>query len=713
MKHKISILLSCLWMSLLCYGQESKLFTVDRELSSSMINSIYQDKNGIIWIATEDGLNRYDGAKFTVYKHIPENKHSLLTNYTRLLFEDSRGHFFVGTLNGLQLYDPATEEFTHIPIIIKGFKMPVNVSCMIERSNGELLISTSGHGVFSLQYQADSLHIRQMDKEVPSFFVNKLLEDKQGNLWAATGDKGLFKIDCNGNVRNYIQRLDAPEISCLYEDEYGNLYMGSLKYGLFRYDVSSDRFLPISYTPHPNLPVKCLWQANANQIYIGTDGNGMKIYDIKQKKIVETDLNMTALNMSQAKVHSILKDRQGNTWLGCFQKGVMIIPATTSNFKYIGHKSSVYNTIGSCCIMSVCKSYDGTVWVGTDNDGIYAIQPDGIQRAHFAPGKDQQGVSPTIMSMYEDSNHNLWVGSYQDGIAKLNTQTGQCEYLPLKDRQGVPVSSIYDIVEDRHKQLWIAAMGAGLYYMDLRTGKTILCNMPATGNDYRLEGNMLHNAWINCLLYTAGDKLYIGTYDGMGCLDIPSMDFASTYGVNRLLEGKVIYALYEDSQGDIWIGTSQGLYRLNPQTAETTLYTTADGLPNNSISAIEGDQEGNLWISTNYGISKFNTETGNIICFYASNGLQGNEFTKGTAFYSRQENEMIFGGTGGITLFNPRAITNSDRKPEIRISDFYLHDTPVRKGMKSGNHDIISTAVTEADRYHLSYKDNSFSIEFS
>ena len=190
------------------------------------------------------------------------------------------------------------------------------------------------------------------------------------------------------------------------------------------------------------------------------------------------------------------------------------------------------------------------------------------------------------------------------------------------------------------------------------------------------------------------------------------MDFVSTYKTNRLLQGDVIYALYEDLHHNIWVGTSQGLKQLNPQTQKVRKYTISDGLPSNSISAIEGDANGNLWISTNFGISRFNPSTQTFVNFYASDGLQGNEFSKGVSFASTK-GKIIFGSTSGITYFNPGEITSPNKKPEIRITDFYVHDKAVRLGMKSGRYDIVTTSVTNSDKFHLSHKDNSISIELS
>lgn len=150
MIKKVHILLLYFCIAIVCYGQEGKIFTADKELSSSMINSVYQDKEGVVWIATEDGLNRYDAAKFTVYKNDPQNENTLKNNYTRIMFEDSKDNFYVGTLTGLQLYDRARESFTTIPMKFTtgDYYGNANISSIIERKNGDIVIGTSGHGIF-------------------------------------------------------------------------------------------------------------------------------------------------------------------------------------------------------------------------------------------------------------------------------------------------------------------------------------------------------------------------------------------------------------------------------------------------------------------------------------------------------------------------------------------------------------------------------------
>lgn len=196
MKAQLLLLLT-LFVSALCYGQEGKMFTTDNELSSSMINKVYQDKDGIVWIATEDGLNRYDGAKFTVYKNEKNNPSSLQSDYVRVLFEDSKGRFFVGTLNGLQTYDRATNTFTTVPMrFVNGGLIAPNVAAIVERQNGEIVIGTAGHSVFLLKEDdKGALSATQTGEFVPSYLITCMYEDKRGYLWIATDANGIFRID--------------------------------------------------------------------------------------------------------------------------------------------------------------------------------------------------------------------------------------------------------------------------------------------------------------------------------------------------------------------------------------------------------------------------------------------------------------------------------------------------------------------------------------
>lgn len=713
--NDVKSLLPLLYLTLLLItttgrGQSGKLFSVDRELSSSLINHVYQDHRNIIWIATSDGLNRYDGSKFTIYKKLAGDTTSLLNNYVRVVFEDSRMRLFVGFFNGVQYYDYATDTFHDVPLLLTdGKPFPAHIMSIRERQNGDILIATSGHGVFVIKAGSSELKAHQVPELSPSFMVGYLYEDSDANIWVASQDRGLFRIDRNGERKHYFPTAENGTIFSLCEDNDKNLYAGSFANGLYAYDKASDTFQNIPCGP--NLSVNKLYLSRSGDILVGTEGDGLKIFDPKTRKISSGDFNVNTLDFSKSKIHSIMEDKKGNVWLGIHQKGVVLLPSRTNHFKYYGYKSVKHNIIGSHMVTAVLKDRNGTLWIGTDGDGTYGLRNGSDRPVHFIRPNNPTAPS-TVLSLHEDSFGTLWLGSYDRGLARLNKNTGVCEYVNhLFEKRNGDIPRVFAITEDTNKNLWVATMGSGLYCMNLETGKVEHYIAPQ-GTNYRDDANTLNSDWLFSLYLTSDDKLFIGTVDGMGCLDLKTRSFNSTFNVNRLLPGTMINGFSEDSNHTIWIATTDGLTSLDMSQREFTTYTTRDGLPSNMVYALQEDTMGNMWISTNSGISRMNLKKKNFINYYSDDGLQGNEFSRAASF--ADDNGIIhFGGMNGITFFNPTDISTEVKTLEVHLTGFYIHNQPVKKGMTSEAYPIVNTSVMESDTFQLSQKDNSFTIEFS
>ena len=207
--------------------------------------------------------------------------------------------------------------------------------------------------------------------------------------------------------------------------------------GLLKYDKSSDSFVSIPCEGEQDLPIKAFCSVSPDELYIGTDGKGVKFFDNKEQKITDYLFDNTYFNPNTSKVHSLLKDNAKNLWLAIYQKGVLMIPPQANSFKYIGCKSISNNIIGSSCITAFCRDHNGLLWIGTDNDGIYGITESITQKVHYSPTNDDNSIPATILSLYEDSEHNLWLGSFSKGMGKLDRQTGRCSYLKeLSDENG-------------------------------------------------------------------------------------------------------------------------------------------------------------------------------------------------------------------------------------------------------------------------------------
>lgn len=693
---RLYLFLYCALLSIITYGQSGRLFTADQDLSSSLINYIYQDRNGMIWIATEDGLNRYDGSSFTIYRHNSSDEHSLVHNYVRSLFEDNQGRLYIGTYSGLQLYNPDTDNFSAPARMEDGSICNYMFVSFLQRQNGE--IWASGSSLCTLTVENDIITVHSPNLDMPVDRTDYILEDVSGNLWATRGLEGVCRISPNNSVQYYLKQ-ERGMIVDICEDRYGDIYVASLRSGLYKYNNPSNSFNLIASQEKRPLPVKDIFCNSQDQLYLGTDGMGMKIFNISSNTITDYILDDLHFNSKTAKVHSIIRDREGNLWAAIYQKGVLMIPAQPNNFKYIGYQSSNKNFIGSNCITSFCKDHNGILWIGTDNDGIYSLTPDFNGKSHFGAGVPPNGIPPTIMSLYEDSHHQIWVGSYLQGMGQLNPLTGQLTPIrDLLDNDGNPVTRVYDFQEDHNERLWIGTMGSGLYYYDLTQRQIRRDSVVSEGVD----------PWITCLHFSQNHYLYIGTFHGLFCIDLdnPQQEHKA------ILTQSIIHCLYESEQGSIWVGSSEGLTNWTPNVNSIITYTTANGLPASAVYAIQGDGRDCLWLSSNNGLAQFNTLTLKCINYYVNDGLQGNEFSKNSSFKDAQ-GLLWFGGVNGITYFNPIEITNPSRKWDVRITNFYLHNEAVHTGTKSGRYPVIDSPVFEATRFNLSYKDNTFSIEFA
>ena len=701
------ILLLCL-VGLPVSAQTGKFYSTNNELSSSLINQIFQDERGFIWIATEYGLNKFDGLRFSNYKHISGDSTSIKNNYVRTLFEDNERNLLVGCIDGLMKYDPETDSFREIPMMRAGKQVFPHVTQMQKLHNGEIWIVTTGQGIFRLDEQRrQALSIDEIMKQVNYNFQSNLYEDSHYNIWIGTEGHGLIcYLPATKEVRVYrYPVINDNYVSAITEDKYGNLFVGTQKQGLSHYDREQNRFVSVPYEGGGTLSVYCLTVVD-DRLLIGTDGQGLKAYNRMTGKIEDYSINSAPLDFSEGKIHAILEDRDKNLWLGLFQRGIALIPKQENPFEYYGNKSIYYNPIGQGCVMSIYQDSNHHLWVGTDNEGVYELSAEGKRLRHYQPGSSPRSVANTIMCMYEDTNGDFWLGSYTRGLAKLNRRTGECEYpLPIDNEK------IFSITEDRHKNLYIATFGSGFYQYNLVT-KTLKHYESSKDETGDLTRNELANDWVNYIFCDSEGLIWLGHYKGISCFNPENESFINYRKVNSLIEDRVGYVLQEDHAGNIWAGTTDGLYRFDKKTEELKCFTIADGLPNNVICGLCEDARHNIWISTYMGICRYDVANNRFINYYAGDGLQGNEFTHG-AFYKDRAGKIYFGGINGITYFSPSSIGSALKDTRVWITDFFIFNQPVRKNTHSGRHPVIYTSVLDANLFQLAHYDNTFSIVFS
>ena len=689
-------------------AQIGKVYTTDAGLSSSLINQMFLDKQGYIWIATEYGLNRFDGLRFADYRHVSADSSSIRNNYVRALFEDSGNDLLVGCIDGLMKYDRETNTFSEIPMIRAGKRVFPHVTQMLELHNGEIWMTTTGQGMFRLdEEQKQAVSVDNPLKQSNYNFQSCFYEDSYYNIWIGTYGNGLIcYMPATKEVRVFKSPvLNDNNIAAIIEDKQGNLFVGTQKRGLSCYNRKDNSFTPVPYTGNSALSVYCMSLVDG-QLLVGTDGQGLKMYNPVKKQLEDYIINAAPIDFSEGKIHTILEDKDKNLWLGLFQKGLVLIPKHSNPFEYYGSKSIYYNPIGQGCVMSIFQDSNQHLWVGADNEGIYELNAEGKRLRHYQPGSSARSVANTIMCVYEDSEKNLWLGSYTRGVAKLNRKTGECDYsLPVDNEK------ILSIAEDKQKNLYIGTLGSGFYQYNLQTGnlRHYESSKDETGD---LRRNELANDWINYIFCDSEGLVWLGHYKGISCFDPLRGSFINYRQVNTLISGCVGYAIQEDYSGNIWAGTTDGLYCFNKKTGELKRFTTADGLPNNVICGLCEDFRHDIWISTYMGISRYDVKNNRFVNYYSGDGLQGTEFTHG-AFYKDKQGKIYFGGINGITCFSPERIGNVSKETNVWITDFYVFNQPIHKNSLSGGDPIIHTSVQDAELFRLSHEDNTFSIVFS
>jgi signal transduction histidine kinase/ligand-binding sensor domain-containing protein/AraC-like DNA-binding protein len=606
-------------------------------------------------------------------------------------------------------YDRATDTFEQIPMY-KGDKVvSPHVTSMIESRTGDLLIVTSGHGLFEMKKGTRKCVIKpELSGKLNSIYLNFIFEDRQGNIWIGTENNGLnLYSPATETVTTFVapDGISSNNISSIAEDNQGNIFVGTLTQGLNKYDEKEGIFRQLKYIDNQQLMIYTLYLSKDNILYIGTDGQGMKT--LENEEIKDYEINSAPFDFSTGKVHSIMQDKDNNFWLGIFQKGLIFKPESDKKFDYIGFKSIKSNPIGSGAVTSILKDSQGITWIGTDNDGLYKLNANNERIAHFNRTASPNSVSGIILSIFEDSEKNLWLGSYTKGLARLNRQTGQCEYVPefLNER-------IYSIAEDNEKNLLVATYGSGFFKIKIADRSIIghYESMKRENDDFSIDE--LSNDWINDILFDSEGLIWLAHYKGVSCYNPRKNTFLNYLNQNTLIPKTVAYTVFEDKSGKIWIGTSEGLYLFDKTDESLKSYSPKDGLPNNMICGILEDENNDIWVSTYLGISKLDISENRFINYYAGDGLQGNEFTRGARFKDK-DGVMYFGGIYGVTYFYPPEIIETKKELKVYITDFYIFNRPVHKGDKSGNHEIVSTSISEADKFLLTYGDNTFTIEFT
>ena len=660
-QHTVRSLVSGVLLALCTFLPEARGNTGFHDLagrlyavSNSHINKICQDHLGYIWLATDYGLARFDGAEAVVYTRTPEAG-SLLSNTVLSVMEDSRNNLWVGTSDGIQKFDRSTQSFVTPRLSYPDVPEFSYVYSIIEDRKGNIWFTTSRSGAICMRPdEPEPVCYMTTNSHICSNKTTTLFEDCFGNIWIGSMDAGISIFNSSTNTMTTLSHdpddpgsLSSNMIFTIDQTNDGRLFIGSLDGGIDAYDYRTNRVSRNVVNVDGNVYI-LRNSKEEDALYIGTDGNGVKKLDLQSGELHDVEVAVKEFNLSQAKVHDILTDRQGNLWLAVFQKGAIMVPRDNRDsmvsFSYNPFYPSL--NIGTEPVLCALQSADGALWIGTDGDGIYHAEAPGKPFRHIS--YPASGAS-TILSIYQDSSGTIWAGNYLNGLSRYDAATGTFRpvALPLPDMHGGRVKEVNCIAEDSSGRLWIGTNGNGVcIYNPVSGAPRFYMHDPAQPASSQLIGNSIH-----AILFGPDNKVWIGTSDaGMSCIDLGTGSFEHFTSSNMRLSNNCVFSLCLDASGAVWASTRMGLNRIKD--GRTRIFNESDGLLDNLVYGIAADSKGDLWLSTAGGITCMNTTRLEFENDIPLDRLSCNEFKRGSVCRGI-DGRIYFGGVGGMVSFVP------------------------------------------------------------
>lgn len=715
-----------------------KQISIDKGLSQSSVFTVIQDSKGFVWLGTSDGLNRYDGYEFKIFKHEPHNRNSISSNNITCLLEDKEGNIWVGTKDGgLNLYNTHTHKFTNY---------------LIDKENFKGLTST---------------------------YITYLFEDKSGNIWIGSIDNGIGVYDFKKKIFKSFKKkfqdkssIGANSINCITQDKNGHIWIGTNGGGLNKFDPATETFKK-TYSSNSGNDyfetdyIKCLLPLKTEEhltLVITQFGEFYYLNDETfQSNLVFSSLS-DYLKKNEATISSATFDHQNNLWLTTADQGLFVLDMNTGKFIHQQHNARRSNSLSTNFVESVFVGNNGIVFIGTDGGGLqlfnqYSINFTNYQKNPYDPNTindndiwsiykkentlligtstgglnifNSQGQklsvineksSPTnlpsnyISSITSDLNGNYWVAT-RDGICVLNSENDIIFTLKhdAENPNSLTSNAVYNMYQDSEGSFWIALVNKGLNVYNPQTKQfSKFKHQPNNKKSIGSNG-------VVCIIEDSKKNMWFGLERrGVDFYDRKRDEFIhfvhEKNNTNSLNNDDVI-SIFEDSYHTIWIGTSSGLNAYVPHTKKFFSIDETQGLPNGVIYSILEDHNKHLWISTNKGICQFKIPEPVYLSFRAqealkliqnslrsydeNDGLCTNEFNSGVSFKDKEGN-FFFGGISGLVSFHPDSIRDVTYTPPLYLSSFKVF----------GNEFNLDSTLESKHEIKLLYNQNYFSFDF-
>ncbi|MDN3582118.1 hybrid sensor histidine kinase/response regulator [Mucilaginibacter flavus] len=713
----LAFLLCCLPLFSWAQISDVKFRHISNEqgLSNSTITCIFQDSRGFMWLGTRDGLNRYDGIKAIIYKNDPNNKASISDNFINCIFEDAGHQLWVGTTYNLNKFNPLTNTFTRFNLNPGKTQSTDGITAICAYDKMHIWVATVCSGISLVNTQTNE--VKQFSKNAKTNnrlncdSVNCLYLDTHKNLWVGT-QKGLSILDTTTlTFKPYAIKGLNPNshVVSIAQDHKNNLWLGLNGEGLGVVDLTTKKFKLFAHDDKDpgslsgNMVLNVLGDKKGN-IWVGMTNEGMNFFEPKTNSFFKYRPRLdNAGSLSNLTVSAIYEDAEGDLWVGTHRGGVNLYTAESDKFKLL-RQGIDPNGLSYNDVKAFFEDSKGRLWIGTDGGGLNLFDREKNTFQHYKniPNNASSLSGDAIQAIAQDGADNLWVGTWGNGLNLMNPNTGTFTRFRANAANPNALSSdfLQRMLLDSQGNFWVATYFGGLNLLDSKThqfkhvtkspdGKTSFSgkNVVSIGEDH--DGNV-----------------WFGTDDGgLNRYNLKTQSFSHYFNhEKKQTDSRVIFT---DSKGRVWVGMA-GLYLFDKAHDTFKLYTHQVGLDIDFIKGITEGNRHNLWISTSNGMVKLNPNTGKCKAFNTYDGLQSMEF-EANSYLKTRDGEMYFGGIRGFNRFYPDEIKINSFIPPVHITDFQVFSKNIVPG---GADSILKQDISFTKKIVLNYNQSSISFNF-
>ncbi|OQP62063.1 hypothetical protein A3860_29360 [Niastella vici] len=696
--------------------------SINEGLSQSSVVDVATDDAGFLWLATQDGLNRYDGRELVIFKKNFDDITTTTGSRLGKIVNGRNNTLWLITSGGrLEKLDLYNEKFTPIRTIGADSMVPPPVTSLLPDKKNILWIGTENDGLYKYDVAknkvVDHVNVDDFGRNQRSSILY-IFQDSQKGIWVLTNNGYTILVPLsNGLMGSMSPMKEGIPFSVMDEDTAKTLWIGTYGKGLYMQKGQNFDFVPFTgYGGQNNLPGNLVIEsvkADADgQIWVGTYGNGLYLINPAKATITHYLVNKKdPFSISYNDILSIKEDKQGGIWIGTDGGGVSHYDKRLNNFAMLT-SNNVPQSISIEQVRAITTDQKGNVWIGTSNSGLtFAnIRNNAFETFHYPPAPWAQGNYDRVVSLFTDAQGDIWVGTQGNGLLVVDAVTKKIKTRFFPDGEGVqhiPDHTIWCMLPAPNNQVWAGTRNGGLCLMDKQKGLIKNYNTSGEAGYRTLENNVRFLTLIN------DTTLCIG-FEKRGIQFLQTKTGRLFTRPNATLDGmmakETIFKCCWYRQPVLWIGTlGRGMVACNLNTGETHVINDEQGLPNNTVYGMLCDELGHVWISTNKGICRF-VSPGNLgqvnrsafTTFLAEDGLQSNEFNTG-AYHKAADGRFLFGGINGLTIFQPDQIALLNQPARVVITQAMVNNQPL----------LSDTGMAYKKFLRLPYSQNAVSFNFA